>query len=729
MKRKIFIFFIILSAAADSFLMFNCFAWEWINPVPNNKTIEKIQFLNSNTGFSIIFNTIYKTTNEGNNWFRLNEGMRFCSSFGFLNENFGYAISDSGFGVTTNGGLNWVYNMRNVGSFHVTSGYMTNMNDAYATVTIYSPFGPFSHIFCSTNQGNNWFNPNYNECDHFGSFFFVSENIGYLTGKDGDSIYLYSSTNPKVGWSRTYIPYSCSWTGTVFARTQQDIYIKLDNDFIRSSNSGANWVNDASLYSMSYLKFINSITGYATGGTIVKKTTNGGNNWFIQSSPEDYNYNSVSSISDNDILISGNYGCILKTSNGGNNWNTNAKYFSVNNLNDLKIIGKDTIIIAGDTGKVYTSYNGGTNWNSIQAPTRNNLMRLLFINNSTGFAVGDSTTILKTTDCGNNWDVKKTGVYGFLKDISPVNNNVLFATGFYNISLSYVPILLKSTDSGNTWFDYPPPINDILLSVRFINAQTGFLGSFAPHIFKTTDGGNNWVEKSMQDYGSGIKDIYFIDGGTGFISTSESYIHKTTDFGETWSYYSYMYTRGLNRFAFINSSTGFLAAGGGSIVGDIGCLYYTTNTGINWYKNTLNFAGVEKIYTVAFSDENTGYVCGQNGLLMKTINGGIVFSEKKYTTIPEYFTLEQNFPNPFNAVTRIKFTISQSNIVTLSPHHFVTLKIYDLLGREIAILLNDNLQPGIYEVSFDAGNLPSGIYFYRLSTTDFSETKKIILIK
>ncbi len=721
MKRKILILLIILSVAADSFLILNCFAWHWINPIPNNKTIEKIQFLNANTGYGIIFNTISKTTNGGINWSLLNPGMRFCSSYGFLNENFGYAISDSGFGVTTNGGSNWVYNMRNISSYNVTSGYMTNMNDAYATVTIYSPFGPFSHIFCSTNQGNNWYNPYYNECDYFGSFFFVSDNIGYLTGKDGDSIYLYSSTNPKVSWSRTYIPYICSWTGTVFARTQQDIYVKLDNDFIRSSNSGTNWEADVQLSGMTVLKFINSLTGYAAGGTTVKKTTNGGINWFIQSSPPDYKYNSVSPLSENNVFISGNYGCILKTSNGGNNWNTNSKYFSVNNFNDLKIIGEDTVIIAGDTGKVYTTFNGGLNWNSIQTPTGNNLMRLLFINSSTGFAAGDSTTILKTTNCGLNWAVKKTGVYGFLKDISQVDNNVLFATGYYNIFITYVPILLKSTDNGNTWFDSPPPINNILLSVRFINAQTGFLGSFAPHIFKTTNGGNNWVEKSMQDYGSGIRDIYFIDGGTGFISTAERYIHKTTDYGETWSYYPYMDTRDLKRFTFINSSTGFLAAGGGSIVGDIACLYYTTNTGVNWIKKILEFAGVERIFTVAFSNENTGYVCGQNGLLMKTTNGGIVFSEKKYSTIPEYFSLEQNYPNPFNANTIIRFQINDSR--------FVRLKVFDIQGREVATLVNENLQPGKYEVTFDAGNLPSGIYFYRLSAGDFSETRKLVLLK
>jgi photosystem II stability/assembly factor-like uncharacterized protein len=99
------------------------------------------------------------------------------------------------------------------------------------------------------------------------------------------------------------------------------------------------------------------------------------------------------------------------------------------------------------------------------------------------------------------------------------------------------------------------------------------------------------------------------------------------------------------------------------------------------------------------------------------------------TEIPEKFSLEQNYPNPFNSVTSIKFSIPLSPPVPLSTRHLVTLKVYDLLGREVATLVNGNLQPGTYEVTFDAGNLPSGIYFYRLTAGDFSETRKLVLLK
>ena len=95
-------------------------------------------------------------------------------------------------------------------------------------------------------------------------------------------------------------------------------------------------------------------------------------------------------------------------------------------------------------------------------------------------------------------------------------------------------------------------------------------------------------------------------------------------------------------------------------------------------------------------------------------------------SVPQKFSLEQNYPNPFNPSTIIKFQIKDSR--------FVTLMVFDMLGREISTLVNENLQPGVYEIPFSinqfSGNqVPSGVYFYTLTTGNFSDTKKMFLIK
>ena len=118
-----------------------------------------------------------------------------------------------------------------------------------------------------------------------------------------------------------------------------------------------------------------------------------------------------------------------------------------------------------------------------------------------------------------------------------------------------------------------------------------------------------------------------------------------------------------------------------------------------------------------------------------------VFSDPPITNFPQYsyppwsyitdvnydlnvitpFQLSQNYPNPFNPVTKIEYQVPSFS--------HVTLKLYDILGNEIATLVDEEKSFGVYKITFIAGNLPSGVYFYQLKTENFVETKKMILIK
>jgi hypothetical protein len=109
--------------------------------------------------------------------------------------------------------------------------------------------------------------------------------------------------------------------------------------------------------------------------------------------------------------------------------------------------------------------------------------------------------------------------------------------------------------------------------------------------------------------------------------------------------------------------------------------------------------------------------------------------EGNNNNIIEKYNLYQNYPNPFNPVTKIKFDVALHTPYPLSRGEIVTLKVYDILGKEIKTLVNEQLQPGTYEVTFDArqpglgSNLPSGIYFYKLTSGKYSETRKLVLLK
>jgi hypothetical protein len=96
--------------------------------------------------------------------------------------------------------------------------------------------------------------------------------------------------------------------------------------------------------------------------------------------------------------------------------------------------------------------------------------------------------------------------------------------------------------------------------------------------------------------------------------------------------------------------------------------------------------------------------------------------------LPKRFALEQNYPNPFNPTTVIRFQIPEVG-GQKSEVSRVALKVFDVLGREVAKLVDENLNPGTYETTFNANGLASGIYYYRLQTDGFVETKKMLLLR
>ncbi len=104
-----------------------------------------------------------------------------------------------------------------------------------------------------------------------------------------------------------------------------------------------------------------------------------------------------------------------------------------------------------------------------------------------------------------------------------------------------------------------------------------------------------------------------------------------------------------------------------------------------------------------------------------TVVANITSAENERGSTPLRFSLSQNYPNPFNPITKIQYSIARNEIVSL--------KVYDASGREVVALVNEYESAGNYEVDFNARNLSSGIYVFRLTTSNFSESKKMLLVK
>ena len=135
------------------------------------------------------------------------------------------------------------------------------------------------------------------------------------------------------------------------------------------------------------------------------------------------------------------------------------------------------------------------------------------------------------------------------------------------------------------------------------------------------------------------------------------------------------------------------------------------------WENDSSYIGADILVdSLIFFDENN------NATIVDNFGGGIPNSIESFSYLmPTRTILHQNFPNPFNSSTKIKYEIPD--------YSFVKLSVYNFLGEEISILTNEFLNSGTYEIYFDGNNLPTGIYFYRIQTDNFSETKKFILLK
>ena len=199
------------------------------------------------------------------------------------------------------------------------------------------------------------------------------------------------------------------------------------------------------------------------------------------------------------------------------------------------------------------------------------------------------------------------------------------------------------------------------------------------------------------------------------LNTFSQEVLKTTNGGYNW----FVINSNLgNKFYFINPNIGFTNA------------FKTTDGGITWLQQDT-YRDILILNSMYFINSTTGFkIGGFDGSILKTTDGGGQLSgiSGNLEQIPLQYSLSQNYPNPFNPTTKIKFDIS-SPVPPSKRENIVKLIIYDLLGREVTTLVNESLKPGTYETEWDGSNFASGIYFYSLITDEFTETKRMVLIK
>jgi photosystem II stability/assembly factor-like uncharacterized protein len=375
-------------------------------------------------------------------------------------------------------------------------------------------------------------------------------------------------------------------------------------------------------------------------------------------------------------------------------------------LKALYFINENTGWAAGYNGKVLRTTNGGTNWVLQPTATTQTLFTVDFVNSNSGFIIGSLNTFLKTTNAGVNW-VSGGGVPNMTStnDVDFIDANTGYVCGADGD-------VSKTTNGGANWTKYDLTTIDFF-RIKAIDASTVFVAGISGTIYKTANGGANWV---LQPTGSNnyISGIVFSDNTNGYFTTLGliEQVYRTTNGGTVWTQVSSPgNTGGLNGLAIVNSSTVYG-------VGSAGTIRRTTSSGTSWETQP---SGVTNYLNAIFMvNQNVGFIAGDSGRILKTTNGGIGIKQIS-TNIPRDYSLSQNYPNPFNPLTNIEFSVPKAGHVKIT--------VFDISGRETGVIADQYLSTGTYKADFDAANISSGIYFYRLVSADFSVTRKMVIVK
>ncbi len=383
-------------------------------------------------------------------------------------------------------------------------------------------------------------------------------------------------------------------------------------------------------------------------------------------------------------------------------------------LYNVQFVNRFTGWVTGSNSVILKTTNGGINWfsQSIDLGYQKNLNGLNMLDVNTGYIVGHFEAILKTTNSGINWNI--------ISNIPTNNGNTNNAVSFINPQTgwicSFLGRVLRTTNGGSNWDTANIGNTGPLLDIQFLNSQTGWVCGDVGNLKKSTNGGINWLNQSLLTTGN-LTGLHFLDINTGWIvSEQDNYVFKTTNSGIKWDTVSKL-PGGSSQYSYtIYFSSQFTGYVGGTFTR----LFKTTNGGFTWYRDNVNNLGF--INNFSFYNDSVGWAVG--GRIIHTTNGGSLVSINTISEIvPENFKLYQNFPNPFNPITKIRFDVKSMHGIDIK------LIVHDILGKEITTLVNELLNHGTYEIKFDGSNLSSGVYFYTLKADNYINTKIMTIVK
>ncbi len=503
------------------------------------------------------------------------------------------------------------------------------------------------------------------------------------------------------------------------------IAIGSEGSILKTTNSGKTWYHKELVFSMimswNSISFSDKLNGAIAGKNYVFTTTTGGETW----SPIHYeggkNFTSIFCINPSAIYVGDDSGNVHLSIDSGKTWTsenlTTAPIISIFYYAAPMMSWRPIYVLTANS-VFYTKSSSFDGWKEEYLPITNWGAAVKGNNFKYGdpaFIVGydgqlkESPVILRKTYPDTTWQkytfpAQKTNPYiwGSLNDVAVPTLNTAFTCGDNGI-------IMKTSDKGNTWFFQFTGINAKLNAVDFYNENSGVAVGDSGKILITTIGGtsHNNVPPSPFHLLSPLDEDTIRSSPKSILFRWEEAIDSNKDAVE--------YT------LLISADT----------CSTWKSFNHISDTQFQVQLPMINIPSASRYFWTVIANDG---MLATPALDVFTFNintvSGITNNENSSS---QNFALYQNYPNPFNPTTKIKYTIPQTGSPLLGGAGggltIIQLKIYDILGKEVATLVDEKKSPGKYEVQFNGNNLPSGIYFYRLQAGSYSDTKKLILLK
>jgi photosystem II stability/assembly factor-like uncharacterized protein len=660
---------------------------------------------------------VYRSTNEGASWSLVSESSWNRITDITINHNSTVFVGTNGTGLyrSTDNGTSWV--KLNINSNFDNIQAIANGSNGIIYTGCGTVGGQSIGIFRSTDNGNQWslilslYQYNYVYS------LFVNLNGTLIVSTQDSGIV--RTTNNGITWDSVRVEPASSFveipSGEIFCTNVGGSEYGVS----KSTDEGQTWNQvNTGLPDSATVCIASNLLGelYAGHSTGIYHSLNSGNTWNkISNNFSSYSVLNLSCYNNQKLFAGTQYDGVLRSIDNGINWEL-TDYPSDDNLpiKTIFTLKNGNIYVSVEAGFGYILYKSsdeGLSWHpAIDGLDAFNVNALSMDKISGNMYIGsDPHGFYLSSDEGTTWVVRNTGLTNtFIQTLSTKMNGDIFAG-------TYFGGVFRTTNEGMQWQEvnngitYTNIVSLIVPSNETILAGGGAFPTGGNATFRSTNNGDNWhivLDNPCLSFTQ-------IPGGKVFalVKSDVLEIWVSTDEGENWTNPN----QGPGIFAELltSNSLGSLLAGNSSTV------YISVDEGIYWHflehlpNNTI-------IRYLAVDSLNFLYVGSEMGLY-KSKFPVISSLDEDSKIIPDEFMLYQNYPNPFNPKTRISYSIARSDLVQI--------KLFDIMGTEIKTLINEYLKAGTYEVEFEANDLTSGVYFYRMVSGNYSETKKLILLR